>query len=96
MSHSLISQVTEAVHAEVIAWQHRPLDTVYPILYLDGIVVKVLQDKRVIRKTLYVALSINAEEQKELLGLWLSEKKGAQFWLSAMTELHNRGFHCLC
>jgi transposase-like protein len=91
VSHTLISKVTEAVIDEVIAWQARPLDAIYPILYLDCIVVKCHQDKRVINKSIYVALAINCEGQKELIGLWISENEGAKFWLSVLTELNNRG-----
>lgn len=68
-----------------------PLDAVYPIVYLDCIVIKILQDKRVINKSMYLALSINIEGHKELLGLWLSENEGAKFWLSVLTELKTRG-----
>jgi putative transposase len=69
VSHSLISKVTEAVIDEINAWQTRPLESVYPILYLDCIVIKCHQDKRVINKSIYLALAINCEGQKELLGL---------------------------
>ncbi|MFN7098311.1 MAG: IS256 family transposase [Gammaproteobacteria bacterium] len=91
VSHSLISKVTESVIDEINAWQTRPLDNVYPILYLDCIVIKCHQDKRVINKSIYLALAINCEGQKELLGLWIAETEGAKFWLSVLTELNNRG-----
>ncbi len=91
VSPTLISKVTDAVYDEVRTWQNRPLDRLFPILYLDGLVVKVHQDKRVIRKTVYVALGVNTEGHKELLGLWLAETEGAKFWLSVLTELKNRG-----
>lgn len=91
VSHTLISKVTDAVIDEVTAWQARPLDSVYPILYLDCIVVKCHQDKRVINKAIYLALAINCEGHKELLGLWIAENEGAKFWLSVLTELNNRG-----
>ena len=91
VSHGLIAQVTEAVWETVQTWQSRPLDEVYPIVYLDGIVVKVHQDNRVIKKTVHVALGVNLEGQKEVLGLWLAETEGAKFWLSVLTELQNRG-----
>ena len=91
VSHSLISQVTEAVLEEVQAWQNRPLDAVYPVVYLDCITVKVRQDKRVVQKSVYLALGINMDGHKELLGLWLSETEGAKFWLGILTELQNRG-----
>lgn len=91
VSHSLISKVTEAVIDEIHAWQNRPLETVYPILYLDCLVIKCHQDKRVINKSIYLALAINCEGQKELLGLWIAETEGAKFWLSVLTELNHRG-----
>ena len=91
VSHTLISKVTESVQEQVIAWQNRPLDRLYPIMYLDCIVVKVHEDKRVINKSVYVALGINTSGRKELLGLWISENEGAKFWLSVLTELKNRG-----
>jgi putative transposase len=91
ISPTLVSNVTEAVLSKVIEWQSRPLDALYPILYLDCIVVKIRQDKRVINKAVYLALGVSLEGKKELLGLWLSENEGAKFWLSVLTELKNRG-----
>ncbi|GMT41706.1 MAG: hypothetical protein IEMM0002_0117 [bacterium] len=91
VSPTLVSKVTESVLDRVLEWQSRPLDDSYPIVYLDCIVLKVRQDKRVINKSVYIALGINMEGQKELLGLWLSENEGAKFWLSILTELQNRG-----
>ncbi|EHD1695035.1 IS256 family transposase [Vibrio vulnificus] len=91
VSPTLISKVTDAVLEQVIEWQSRPLDAVYPIVYLDCIVVKVRQDKQVINKSVYLALGVNMDGQKELLGMWLSENEGAKFWLSVLTELQNRG-----
>lgn len=91
VSHTLISKVTDAVMDEVIAWQARPLEAVYPIIYLDCIVVKCHQDKRVINKSIYLALAINLSGQKELLGLWIAENEGSKFWLSVLTELNQRG-----
>lgn len=90
-SPSLISKVTDAVIDEVTEWQSRPLDPVYPIVYLDCIVLKVRQDKQVINKSIYLALGVNMEGHKELLGMWLSENEGAKFWLNVLTELQNRG-----
>lgn len=91
ISAGLVSQVTNAVMEQVVEWQSRPLDTVYPIVYLDCIVLKIRQDKRVINKAIYLALGINLEGHKELLGLWMSENEGAKFWLSVLTDLQNRG-----
>ena len=91
VSPALVAKVTDAVWDTVQAWQSRPLETVYPILYLDGLVIKVHQDNRVINKTLHVALGVNLTGQKEVLGLWLAETEGAKFWLTVLTELHNRG-----
>ena len=76
VSPSLISRVTDAVIERVIEWQSRPLDPVYPIVYLDCIVLKVRQDKHVINKSVYLALGVTMEGQKELLGMWMSENEG--------------------
>jgi len=91
VSPTLISKVTNAVIEQVTEWQSRPLDSVYPIVYLDCIVVKIRQDKQVINKSIYLALGVNMEGHKELLGMWLSETEGAKFWLGVLTELQNRG-----
>lgn len=91
VSATLISKVTERVLDEIYEWQSRPLDAVYPIVYLDCIVLKIRQDNRVINKSMYVALGVNMDGHKELLGLWLAETEGAKFWLSVLTELKNRG-----
>lgn len=91
VSAGLVSKVTNAVMDQVIEWQNRPLDAVYPIIYLDCIVLKVREDKRVIGKSIYLALGVNLEGQKELLGLWISENEGAKLWLQVLTELKNRG-----
>ena len=91
VSPTLISKVTEAVIDEVIEWQSRPLDAVYPIVYLDCIVVKVRQDKQVINKSIFLALGVNLEGHKDLLGLWIAENEGAKFWLNVLPELQNRG-----
>jgi putative transposase len=91
VSASLISRITDSVIEQVIEWQSRPLDSVYPIVYLDCIVLKIRQDKRVINKAVYLALGVNMEGQKELLGMWMSENEGAKFWLNVLTELQNRG-----
>jgi transposase-like protein len=91
VSASLISKVTDAVWETVQAWQTRPVDALYPIVYLDGIVVKIRQDNRVINKTVDVAFGVNLVGHKEVLGLWLAETEGAKFWLTVLTELQNRG-----
>lgn len=91
ISPQLISRVTEAVIDQVNLWQQRPLEAVYPILYLDCLVVKIRQDKRVINKAVYLALGVNMEGRKELLGMWIAENEGSKFWLSVLTELQNRG-----
>ena len=72
-------------------WQARELDPLYPIVYLDCIVLKIRQNQRVIKRSMYVALGVNLEGHKELLGLWLADTEGAKFWLSVLTELRNRG-----
>jgi len=91
ISPTLISKVTNAVIEQVVEWQSRPLDAVYPIVYLDCIVLKIRQDKQVINKAIDLALGVNLEGHKELLGLWIAENEGAKFWLNVLTELQNRG-----
>lgn len=91
VSAALISKVTDRVLEAVVEWQSRPIDPVYPIIYLDCIVLKIRQNKQVINKSMYLALGINMQGQKELLGLWLAETEGAKFWLSVLTELKSRG-----
>ena len=91
VSHSLISKVTDAVNEEVEQWRDRPLEAVYPVVWLDGIIVKVHQDHQVLRKTIYLALAINMDGYKELLGIWIAENEGAKFWAQVLTELNNRG-----
>ena len=76
---------------EVRQWQNRPLEQVYPIVYVDCLVVKVRENQRVINKALYLVLGIDMEGQKELLGMWIAQTEGAKFWLSVFTELQNRG-----
>jgi putative transposase len=88
VSPTLISNVTDAVMDE---WQNRPLNAVYPIVYLDCLVVKVRDSGKVINKSLYFALGVNLEGYKELLGMWISPNEGAKFWLSVLTEIQNRG-----
>lgn len=91
ISPSLVSQVTKAVQEEVVLWQNRPLDDVWPIVYLDAIRVKVRQDNRVINKAVYMAVGVNLDGLKEVLGLWTADTEGAKFWLQVVTELKNRG-----
>lgn len=91
VSPTLISNVTGAVLDEVKAWRSRPLQSVYPILYFDALFVKSRQDGAVKNKAVYLALGINLEGEKELLGLWMAETEGAKFWLSVFTELKSRG-----
>ena len=91
VSVDLISTVTNEVQDEVKAWQSRTLEKLWYILYLDCIHVKVRDSGTVRTKAVYVALGVNKEGRKEVLGLWISENEGAKFWLSVITELKNRG-----
>ncbi len=88
---SLVSAVTEAVIDEVQAWQARPLEPIWPIVYLDALVIKVRDGGVVSNKSAYLALGINADGKKEVLGLWLAANEGAKFWLLVISELKNRG-----
>lgn len=91
VSSTLISQVTDAISEEVLLWQNRSLDEVYPIVYLDAVRIKVRHDSRVINKAAYLAIGINIDGIKEVLGMWTSENEGAKFWLQVVSELKNRG-----
>ena len=91
VSPTLISRVTDAVLDEVKEWQNRPLEAVYPVVYLDAIHMKIRTSGRVTSRAVYLALGINLEGNKELLGLWIGEAEGAKYWLGILNELHNRG-----
>ncbi|MBU2768624.1 IS256 family transposase [Acidithiobacillus ferrivorans] len=91
ISPTLISSVTDAVMEDAKAWQSRPLDALYPIVYLDCIHVKTRDNGAVRAKAVYLALGINLAGEKELLGLWIAQTEGAKFWLQVVTELKNRG-----
>jgi putative transposase len=91
VSPTLISEVTDAVLEEVRAWQSRPLDSVYAIVYLDALVVKMRQEGRVENRAVFVAIGVTLAGQKDVLGLWTSANEGAKFWLQILTELRNRG-----
>ncbi len=93
VSPTLISAVTDAVLEDVQAWQSRPLDSMYPIVYLDALHLRIRESGHVQMCAVYVALGINFEGHKELLGLWIGEAEGAKFWLSVLTELKNRGLN---
>jgi putative transposase len=91
VSPTLISNVTEAVVEEVKSWQSRPLDELIPILYLDALFVKIRDNGHVENKAIYVAIGVNLESNKEVLGLWAAQTEGAKFWLQVLTELQSRG-----
>ena len=91
VSPELISKVTDAVHEDVRSWRTRPLDSIYPIVYLDALCIKSRQNGKNENKALYLALGINMEGRKEVLGFYLSENEGAKFWLGVLTDLKNRG-----
>lgn len=91
VSPDLISSATEAVSDLVREWQTRPLEAVYPIVYLDALRVKVRVDGAVQNRCIYLAIGVNMQGRKESLGLWTAENEGAKFWLSVLTELNNRG-----
>jgi putative transposase len=91
VSPSLISEVTDAVLEEVKAWQTRPLEPLYPILYLDALMVKMRHEGKVENRAVYVAIGIDLDGRKDVLGLWTSANEGAKFWLQVLTELRNRG-----
>jgi putative transposase len=91
VSPDLISRVTDAVLEEVREWQNRPLDPVYPVIFFDALRVKIRDEGLVRNKAVYVALALNGEGEKEVLGLWIEQTEGAKFWLKVMNELKTRG-----
>lgn len=91
VSPDLISRVTDAVLDEVKEWQNRPLDSVYPVVFLDALRVRIRDGGQVRSKAGYVALGLTVDGDKEVLGLWIEQTEGAKFWLKAMAELKNRG-----
>jgi putative transposase len=91
VSAGLISEVTDSIQEEVRTWQDRPLEALYPIVYLDALMVKMRQDGKVDNRAVYTAIGINVEGQKSVLGLWVSGNEGAKYWMSVLQNLKNRG-----
>lgn len=91
VSHDVIAQVTDAVLDEVRAWQERPLEAVYPVIWLDGLVLKARHGKQVANRCAHVALGLNLRGEKEVLGVWIAESEGAKFWAGVLSELKARG-----
>lgn len=91
VSTSTISRITEAISNEVIAWQNRPLEEQYLVVWMDGIVFKVREGSKVINKTIYLAIGLNKEGLKEVLGMWLGKNESASFWMTVLTDLKARG-----
>ena len=91
VSPALVSSVTDAVSEEVKAWQSRPLNDLYPILYLDALVVKIREGAQVQNRAIHVAIGVTLEGTKEVLGMWTTANEGAKFWLQVLTEVRNRG-----
>jgi transposase-like protein len=91
VSPTLVSEITQAVAEEVREWQERPLDRIYPIVWLDAISVKVHKDSRVVSMDVHIALGVNMSGNKELLGMWIAETEGAKFWAQVLSEISSRG-----
>lgn len=91
VSTSAISRITDKVAQDITLWQNRPLDPVYCVVWMDGIVFKVRENSRVIDKTIYVAIGLDIEGKKDVLGIWLGKNESAAFWMSVLTDLRARG-----
>jgi transposase-like protein len=91
VSTSTISRITDRVSNDIIAWQNRPLESVYLIIWMDGIVFKVRENSKVINKTIYIAVGLRMDGLKEVLGLWLGKNESAAFWMSVLTDIKARG-----
>lgn len=90
-SASFISTVTEKIMEDVIQWQARPLESTYPVVYMDAIWVKVRESKQIVNRAVYICLGINEDGQKDVIGMWVGEKEGASYWHNVICELRNRG-----
>lgn len=91
VSTATISRITDAVASDIIAWQNRPLESVYLVVWMDGIVFKVRENSKVVNKTIYLAVGLNRDGRKEVLGMWLGRNESASFWLGVLTDLKARG-----
>jgi transposase-like protein len=91
VSTSTISRITEKVAGDIVAWQNRPLEPVYLIVWMDGVVFKVRENSKVVNKTVYVAVGLRRDGRKEVLGLWLGKNESAAFWMSVLTDMKARG-----
>jgi transposase-like protein len=91
VSTSTISRITNTITTEIITWQNRPLDTIYLIVWIDAIVLKVRENSKIINKTIYLAVGLNRERKKEVLGMWLGKNESSSFWMSVLTDLKARG-----
>ncbi|EKB05737.1 Transposase and inactivated derivatives [Myroides odoratus] len=91
VSQSTISRITDAITSDIVAWQNRPLEPVYLIVWMDGIVFKVREGSKVINKTIYIAVGLKRDGRKEVLGLWLGKNESSSFWMSVLTDMKARG-----
>lgn len=91
VSTSTISRITDKVSGDIVAWQNRPLEPVYLIVWMDGIVFKVRESSKVINKTVYIAVGLRRDGQKEVMGLWLGKNESAAFWMGVLTDIRARG-----
>ena len=91
LSPSVISRITDHVSEDIVAWQNRPLEPVYLIVWMDGIVFKVRESSKIINKTVYIAVGLRRDGKKEVLGLWLGKNESAAFWMSVLTDMKARG-----
>src|ERR1700740_2703413 len=95
VGRDLISKVTDAVMDDARQWQTRPLDDLYPVVFLDALVLKIRDGGSVIRKACYLALGINLDGDREVLGLWFQDTEGAKFWMQVLSELKQRGVQAI-
>lgn len=91
MSREAISKITDEVAEEVLAWKHRPLEALYPVIYLDAIMVKIRDGGHVANKAAHIAVGVDMDGIKHVLGMWVQSSEGAKFWASICAELANRG-----
>ncbi len=93
LSTSAISRITDKINGDILAWKNRPLEPVYLIVWMDGIVFKVRENSKIINKTIYIAVGLRKDGKKEVLGLWLGKNESSAFWMNVLTDIKARGTH---
>ena len=95
ISDTTVSRITDKILSEAREWQQRPLESVYAVVFMDAIHYHVRSEGQIVKKAVYIAIGVNLEGRKSVLGMWVGENESAKFWASVLNNLKNRNFHCL-